>query len=354
METLTSAPTAATQPPRRGRVSFSGQASEYFGIWIVNVLLTILTLGIYSAWAKVRNKQYFYGHTKVDGHNFRYLATPIQILKGRLLAIGVFVVISIITSVMPFLAVVFSFALLFILPWLLVQGIRFNLRMTSYRNVRFGFNGSYGDAFINFLLLPFISVFTLYLAMPWAIKRLDQFVYQNISYGGKTLEVNTETSSYYKATLAAVLVAISLLLVGVGIVAAVGPLFGSMEQNSPLLMAPIFFGYFVVLTLAGAVYKALVRNHLFNNSTLPELVSFRSDLPALKLFSLQLTNLLAIIFSLGLALPWTLIRMSRLLAEHTEVTVQPALDNMRDQLAQGSSAFAEDAADLYDADFSLI
>lgn len=72
---------------RRSTVQFSGRGAEFFGIWIVNVLLTIVTLGIYSAWAKVRTTQYFYGHTKVDGHSFRYLATPIQILKGRIIAV---------------------------------------------------------------------------------------------------------------------------------------------------------------------------------------------------------------------------------------------------------------------------
>src|SRR3954471_6399831 len=44
---------------------FSGKGGEYFKIWIVNILLSIVTLGIYSAWAKVRNKQYFYGNTQL-------------------------------------------------------------------------------------------------------------------------------------------------------------------------------------------------------------------------------------------------------------------------------------------------
>lgn len=38
---------------------FTGTGSEYFRIWIVNWLLTLLTLGIYSAWAKVRRIQFF-------------------------------------------------------------------------------------------------------------------------------------------------------------------------------------------------------------------------------------------------------------------------------------------------------
>jgi uncharacterized membrane protein YjgN (DUF898 family) len=65
---------------------FTGTAQEYFRIWIVNTLLTIVTLGIYSAWAKVRSRQYFYRNTWLDDSSFEYLADPIKVLKGRLIA----------------------------------------------------------------------------------------------------------------------------------------------------------------------------------------------------------------------------------------------------------------------------
>jgi hypothetical protein len=55
---------------------FHGSALEYFKIWIVNLCLTLLTLGIFSAWAKVRKKRYFYSHTTVDGTPFQYLGQP--------------------------------------------------------------------------------------------------------------------------------------------------------------------------------------------------------------------------------------------------------------------------------------
>jgi len=339
---------------RSGRINFSGRGSEFFGIWIVNVLLSILTLGIYSAWAKVRTLQYFYGHTQIDGHAFRYLATPMQILKGRLMAVGLFLVISLLTNLFPLIAIITAIAFLFIMPWLLIMGVRFNLRMTSYRNVRFGFQGGYGDAMINFMLLPFLSIFTLYLALPWVLKRLDQYVFGNITYGGKSFVVNTSTSSYYRAVLLALLVCVGL--VAVGIVIAVALQFNNDAldiKTAPWLFAPLMLAYLALLTLTGAVYQAMIRNHLFNNTTLPELATFQSDIPVLKLFQVSLTNLLLIAVSCGLAYPFAKIRISRLLAAHTEVTVYPALDLMRDQLAAESSAFAEDAAGLYDADFSL-
>ena len=62
---------------------FRGDGFEYFKIWIVNILLTIVTLGIYSAWATVRNHRYFYSNLYLDGNNFSYLAEPMQILRAE-------------------------------------------------------------------------------------------------------------------------------------------------------------------------------------------------------------------------------------------------------------------------------
>jgi hypothetical protein len=67
-------------------IEFSGSAGEYFRIWVVNLCLTLVTLGLFSAWAKVRKKRYFYSCTKLDNTPFQYLGRPIPILKGRLIA----------------------------------------------------------------------------------------------------------------------------------------------------------------------------------------------------------------------------------------------------------------------------
>src|ERR1700684_1505521 len=66
---------------------FTGSGGEYFGIWIVNLLLTIVTLGIYSAWAKVRRLQYFYRHTELAGSSFDFHGSAARILIGRVIAL---------------------------------------------------------------------------------------------------------------------------------------------------------------------------------------------------------------------------------------------------------------------------
>src|SRR5690349_23853928 len=86
---------------------FRGSGSEYFRIWIVNLLLSIVTLGIYSAWAKVRRLRYFYGSTSLDGASFEYHGRPIAILKGRIIVVGVYVLFLVTTRLWPLLQIVF-------------------------------------------------------------------------------------------------------------------------------------------------------------------------------------------------------------------------------------------------------
>ena len=87
-------PPAPPPGPRVERLRFSGTAGEYFGIWIVNLFLTVITLGIYSAWAKVRKKRYFYGNTWLVDSNFEYHGNPVAILKGRIIAFVAFAIPS--------------------------------------------------------------------------------------------------------------------------------------------------------------------------------------------------------------------------------------------------------------------
>lgn len=68
---------------------FHGKAEEYFGIWIVNILLTLITLGLYAPWAKVRRLRYFYQNTEFLTRRFDFTGLPEKIFIGRLIAIAI-------------------------------------------------------------------------------------------------------------------------------------------------------------------------------------------------------------------------------------------------------------------------
>ncbi len=137
-------------------VVFTGRTSEYFGIWIVNLLLSIITLGIYSAWAKVRRKKYFYNNTLIDGVGFDYHANPVAILKGRIIAFVLYLVFVFASQLHPAVSVILSILLFIAIPWIVVRGLKFNARNSSHRGLRFDFDGQYKDAAILFLGYPII------------------------------------------------------------------------------------------------------------------------------------------------------------------------------------------------------
>lgn len=149
------APTTAEAAQPWQVLKFHGTGGEYFRIWIVNLVLTLLTLGIYSAWATVRERRYFYGHTEVAGGRFDFHGEPLQILFGRIIAIVLLIGWSqgaLLHSAIPFISAAIVLGLL---PMFLVRALGFRLRHTSLRNIRFGFSGKISDAYK--ALWPYIA-----------------------------------------------------------------------------------------------------------------------------------------------------------------------------------------------------
>ena len=351
----------ATPTFRQVPVEFTGNAKQFFGIWIINVLLTVLTLGIYSAWAKVRTNQYFYGNTKVEGHAFSYLAEPLQILKGRIIAMVFFTIYSLVFQFYPLVGIGLFIVMLFAIPWVLNQSLRFNLRMSSYRNVRFSFQGNYGDAFVYWILLPIASVFTMYLMMPWALKKADSYVYNNISYGDKPLESELDTGQYYETVLWICLVGVCVMIaffVMALIFAGMGMAFDFEDgANSAGVVAIISIAttalYILSISIFSAMYRGRIRNHILNNSVFDGLATFKSDVQIPQYTWLMFVNILAIICTVGLAYPWVKVRTALFLAQATTVNIDNNSDDVLDTMVDEQSAFGEEAAEVFDIDISL-
>src|SRR5688572_33416179 len=72
-------------------LEFSGSGGEFFRVWIVNVLLTIVTLGFYTPFARRRTAQYFYGHTLVANSPLEFTAQQRKMVFGFLLLVGLYV-----------------------------------------------------------------------------------------------------------------------------------------------------------------------------------------------------------------------------------------------------------------------
>ena len=198
-------------------IIFKGNTAEYFGIWIVNLLLSIVSFGIYSAWAKVRRKKYFYHNTLIENVGFDYHAKPISILKGRLIAFAFFMAYSFSANINPILPALLMLVLFIFLPWLVVRGSIFNARNSSHRGLRFNFVGTVGQAAKVFIGLPILSFFTLGLIIPYISHEKSQFLANNHRFGLSQFEMSRVVKQFYKAYLILLIPAIIGILAAIAI-----------------------------------------------------------------------------------------------------------------------------------------
>ncbi len=349
---------SAMTAPRIEPFTFSGAGGEYFRIWIVNLLLSILTLGIYSAWAKVRRLRYFYGNTRLAGSVFEYHGQPLQILKGRLIAFGVVVLFLIITAIWPLTNLLFVIVLLIATPWIIVKARTFQMRMSSYRNIRCNFRQDYGDATRVFIGIAMLVTFTLGILYPYWTYRRYQFAITNTSFGTTPFGFLAGPGVFYRIYLIAGLLWIPVLwglflLFGwftddwrAGADMQQDP--GQLMRLVPLTLLAIVIPYFI---LSAYLQKSLANASLGNVVVGPH--RLQSTVRMWPLLRIYVVNTLLILMTLGLFLPWAQVRIARYRLECLAVELRGSLDAfIAEQQAQVAAA-GEELGELLDVDLGL-
>jgi uncharacterized membrane protein YjgN (DUF898 family) len=322
---------AAAQSATPISLQFTGSASEYFRIWIVNLCLTVLTLGIYSPWAKVRRKRYFYGSTLLQASSFDYLGNPVAILKGRLLVLAALFVYGVLKE-LHFLVALASFvALAIALPWIIQRALQFNARNSAYRNLRFGFAGSKTDIFGVLLIGALLVPVTLGIGYPYYLYMKRRVFVENSRYGGQAFSFTATGGMYYGAALR-----ISLAFLAV--------LFGSVVTLGIGLL-PLY------LLLRSYAEVAFARIE-WRNTQLAD-IRFDCGWTTGGLFKLYFVNTLGVILTLGLLTPWAAIRTARYKIARITLHAERGLDDFVAAAGQDVSAVGDEAGEMLGFDFGL-
>ena len=336
------------------RFDFTGRSGEYFRIWVVSLCLSVATLGIYSAWGKVRKKRYLYAHTELDGTGFEFRATPLAILRGRVIALVLLGGFALSSHVLPIMQLVFIIVLLALTPWIVVAASRFNARNSAWRNIAFGFNGGMGEAAKVFLAFGALAVATLGLAYPYARMRRAKFIIEHHRYGDTQIRADLSTGGFTLAYLFAVLMLVGVVVVFSGLMIALAFTSGAAGRQQPSGLGAL--APFAVMYIAYIAVYAFLRAQLGNltlNGVVVGPLRYRSTLRARDLVWLYLSNIVAILATLGLATPWVTIRMARYRARHLRLTGEATPGAFLGRPASDSGATGSEVSDLFDVDVSL-
>ncbi|MDB5968915.1 MAG: hypothetical protein JWQ90_1365 [Hydrocarboniphaga sp.] len=379
---------ALAPPPAPERFRFTGDGGEYFRIWIVNIALTILTLGIYSAWAKVRRLQYFYRHTEVAGSSFDYHGKPLAILYGRIVALAMLLIYQACNHISMVTAFIGLIVLCAVLPWLLRNSFRFRMRYSSYRGLRFSFRASNADAYATFLPFGLFALIFLGLGawafngeiardpdamdkskaiafaagagfisliyallIPLLYQRLKQFQHGKAWFGQTPFSFSATPRPFYaiygRAALAMVGIVVLIFALMIG-----GSMLGKAMGQSVgvfVLIVPVYLLAFAAL----AAYVAARLGNLVWNSTMLGEHRLESTLAVKPLMWIQISNLLLVLVTVGFYLPWAMVRLARYRAENLSLVPAAPLEDFLASSEGDVGAVGEETMDMFDFDIGL-
>ena len=387
-------PAPGDVPPAGGyalAIVFTGSGSEYLRIWIVNLLLTLVTFGIYYPWAKVRRLRYFYGNTLVGEHPLDFHGDPKRMLRGYALITLLLVLYSNAGRFSPMAGMVAFLILAAVWPALFRASQQFRLANTSWRGLRFRFTGDMAGAYRTMLPL-FVPVLALVLldmaasgAPPSATKMpsawiiastfapllfvplqwwlLKKFQHDHYAIGQATTEFPTGPGSFYAVFARTAGVSLLVGLCGglLGLIVAGGSMVallgGKLSFDSTAVMAAFAFAVlalYIAMALAIGPYATSRLQNLVWNRTKSTELRFESSLRFWPLLRLTLKNWLLMLLTLGMYWPFAKVATTRLRLQAVTVFTRIAPDELVSRTLAGAADATGDAAgDMFGIDIGL-
>jgi uncharacterized membrane protein YjgN (DUF898 family) len=380
--TLSPPSTSLLMAREQQQLVFHGSGSEYFRIWLVNLALTILTLGVYSAWAKVRRMQYFYRATSLEGASFDYAAKPRNILGGRVIALALFGLYYLAHNFMPELGALVIALVIALLPFLLLQSSRFRARNTLHRGLSFHFDGTVAQAYQTYLP-PLVvafgpsavaglvfstkgeSIILILLALgglAWPLfhAMFRRFMQRNLRYGDASFGFDATNKDFFKIWIKGIGLSVLLGVLFMLLIAAFGLVVGlALGGSKTAMMGSIVGGiagllaFYVAYACIGSYYTARFQKLVWEHTALGD-ITFKCDLSAWKLLKRQFINTLLIICTAGLYRPFAAVNVAKLRLQSMTVVGTERLGEFYtapDKSAGG--AIGEGSADMFGMDISF-
>jgi uncharacterized membrane protein YjgN (DUF898 family) len=305
-------------------LQFNGKGSDFFGVVIVNWLLTIITLGFYYPWAKANNLKYLYGETSLNNDPFAFHGTGKEMFKGFIKVVLLFalfygLLFLFIYLEMPIVGIlIFYLGILAILPLAIHGSYRYRMSRTSWRGIRFGYRGERDVLVKNFFKWLFLTIITLGIYGSWMTINLRSYLMGNVRFGDARFRYEGDGGDYFLLNLK---------------------------------------GYFLTIFTLG-IYMFWWQKDLFNyyvdNLSLEkdgESIRMNSTVTGGAFFQLAIVNILIMIFTLGIGYAWVVTRSLNFMFDNIELDGTIDLDTLVQTEENFQDATGEDISDVLDIDF---
>lgn len=342
------------------RFEFSGTGFAYFKIWALNLVLTLLSLGLYYPWAKVRRLRYFYANTQFDGDSLAYDGDPLVLARGY----GLLAVVAVMGCAVSYYSKWGGVAALMVLavlaPWLLHASLRYRLGHTRWRGLRLGFSGTQKQAYqailplsgavaavlILALLIPWnktppawlgycaVALAVVYLGIaPWLVWNVKQYQHKHFTLGRLKSRFKATAQDYFQLFLHMYL--FTAIVISIATSLAIDWLRTSTPFAAGLhIAAPSTIGTTAMLYFAAVFLTLWLLVRPFAKARLQDIAWTQTGNDSLRCVSalryrslvwLGLKNSLLMVATLGLYWPFAAVAAARLRIEsiHVKTPVDP-------------------------------
>lgn len=268
--------------------AFEGSWREYAPIAFTNLLLTIVTLGIYRFWATTRTRRYLWSNTRFIDDRLEWTGTGKELLLGFLMVL--------LLMGLPFLFLQFgaqalvlrghaglaagltmaaAFTIFYLTGVARFRALRYRFSRTWWHGIRGGADDSGFGFGLQYMWRTIVSYIPLGLLIPWSMVSLWNRRMNAMSFGSHSFVAVGRARPLMKRFLLFYLAPLLFVVIGVAMAGTFGGAIGGVWVTSsfpPLLrilsFIVIFVGVYALLGLIALTYYAAFLRETIGNLTL--------------------------------------------------------------------------------------
>ena len=310
------------QTPEKITIKFLGQGSRYFGIAILNAILTIITLGLYYPWAKANIRKFLWNETEVKDSRMVFHGTGKEMFRGFIIAylvLGSLYLGMVLTQSDPeyalYFALGFYLGLILIVPLAIFGAWRYRITRTSWRGIFMGFDGVFKKFLKLYFKHLFFTIISFGIYAPWFRVEIITFLFNHTLIGKNRLGFKGQGSDLFGINL----------------------LGGILSVITLYLYVPVYLKDRINFTL---------NNTFIDNGDTQRLV--KSHLTGKQAWVIMVTNVLLVIVTLGIGFAWASMRYMRMILENIDLPDNLDLDNLEQSEKGRIDATGDELVDIMD------
>lgn len=385
------------------RLRFSGSGGEYFRVWVINLLLSIVTLGLYTPWARRRTARYFYDHTMIAGSPLEFTAPLRKMVVSFILFVLLYVAYKIAAETgQETMVLVFIVGAALLAPYIWGSAMRFRLASTRWRGLQLHFAARWKEVYmaswpifvmaamwvgINYGLdnlaadlptptegtprgtpvpawptvsPPMWGLIAIGLALSVLCIIRVEFNYKSLlvlragigKQHGRWKPVYSDFVRIWGATIVVFLGGVALILaLAAGSVYTVESMFSTVRGPAKfLLIFIIVIVTLLALVLASAPARAYREARMFkliwSNVGLSQIARFKCDLQHWPFVRLRIKNTLLTFLTLGFYRPYARVSEYRMKSDSVTLHVKGGLDQLVGELVRQQDGLGDALADV--------